>query len=590
MGRETSEKLLDKAWPIQSTNDIVDRGMWSGPTVYENALERLPVLKRVASRILTELVGGSLIVKSSRAPMYSDSGQEAVERTPDYLYPKFIRLSKIHWLLRTIIGARIREVMAPKWDIEPRFRKKCKKCKKEFQNPDIKECDICGSKRFDKPDKAQYDNFRILIGLELGRRLVIGEGKTFKDFLFSTLWYKISLADFYWCIGTTWEFDPDTRTVKRVPRGVYVLDGSITFPVIDDYGQFTSDEYFCPSCYKRQRLETKTDTFYSPDRDTNINWNDPKCPLCKESLERTAYVQKLDGDIVARFTKDEVIHSSAERIDPDFYGTTQIVAAIKLLYVIDYYDEYNLQITSHGHANQILGIEGADKNKAEEIRAVIQNQLQSKIRRDARTGESEFSLEPVMVIIGLDQGKRIIPVDISPKLSDMQSIDFYRLYVEKVAGLFGTTPVFINASTGNQNPNTSRIFIEVQNRTTRQDMSELEEPFNDLLLPRLGITDWVLRFGKIESRDELRDKQIILTNAQAVSLLLSAGFDVDLSEDGRDFTTSNKPTQPPLPRSREEAGRLPQDMDGAPKRTLPSGTEQGVPMQEPEQEEEKPEK
>jgi hypothetical protein len=582
-----SEKILDRVWPITSVDDIVGRGMWEGQIVHESALQRMPVLKRVASRLLTDLVGGSLIVKDSRAPVFAEGGETAVERTPEYLYPKFMQMSKIHWLLRTIMRARVGEVLTPGWDIQPRFKLKCRKCKKEFQNPDIKECDVCGSKRFDKPDIDQYDNVRRLLGLERGKRSLMGEGRTFNNFIYSTLWYKIALDDFYWELRHTKTFDTETQTVKRTPREIGVLDGSITFPVMNEYGEFTSTEYFCRTCYKAQRIKTGMDTFYDlRANDNRVNPNDPRCPECGEPLEQTAYIQKLSGKIVARFTKDEVIHSSADRVDPETFGMSKVVAAVKLLYVIDFYDEYNLQITSHGHANQILGIEGADKQKAEEIRAHIQNQLQSKIRRDARTGETEFSLEPIMVIIGLDQGKRIIPVDISPKLSEMQSIEFYRLYVEKVAGLFGVTPTFINIVEPGQNAQAARPNIDVQNRVTRQDMNDIENPFNDFLLPRFGITDWCLRFGKIESRDELRDKQIILTNAQAVSLLLSAGFEVDLSEDGRTFTTSNKPTNPPEARSRLEDGKIPQDLDGAPKRTMPSGEGDGVPIQEPEDDKE----
>ena len=581
--KKKNTKLIDRVWPIQSTDDIVSRGMWGGPIIHESALSRLPMLKRLASQILTDIVGGSLIVKESRAPMYGEGGEKAVERTPEYLYPKFLDLSKVHWLLRTIFRARIGEALAPKWDIESRFKLKCDKCGKEYQNPDIKKCEVCGKKKFSKPDADQYDDFRRLIGMERGERSRLGEGRTFKDFLYSTLWYLMSLDDFYWEIGHTRVFDPDTKTVKRVPRGVSVLDGSITFPVMNEYGQFTSTEYFCPVCYKEQRIKLKKDYYFDLSvSDPQVNPNDPRCPVCGEKLVQTAYIQKLNGDTVARFTKDEVIHGSSGRVDPGFYGMSKIIAAVKLLYCIDYYDEYNLQITSHGHANQILGIEGADKSKAEEIRAHIQNQLQSKTRRDPRTGESEFSLEPIMVIIGLDQGKRIIPVDISPNLSEMQSIEFYRLYVEKTAGLFGVNSIFINTGEEGKTPAGNRTSIEVQNRTTKQDHADVEDPFNDFLLPKLKITDWVLRFGKIESRDELRDKQIILTNTQAVSLLLAAGFDVDLSEDGKDFTTSSKPVNPPEDRSRLEEGKIPQDQDGAATRTMATGTAQGVPIQEPE--------
>ena len=164
----------------------------------------------------------------------------------------------------------------------------------------------------------------------------------------------------------------------------------------------------------------------------------------------------------------------------------------------------------------------------------------------------------------------------------MQSIEYYRLYVEKVCGLFGVSPIFVTLSEPGSGGIDARPQIDVQNRVTRQYMSDVEDPYNDFLLPRLGVTDWVLRFGKVESRDELRDKQIILTNIQAISLAGKAGYDVTVSEDGRNFTMSPKPVHPPEDRSREEAGKLPQDADGAASRTMATGTAQGVPLQEPE--------
>jgi len=414
------------------------------------------------------------------------------------------------------------------------------------------------------------------------KKSLVGEGRTFKEFLHSTLWYLLALDDFYWELGHITTLNIETKKPERVPRTARVLDGSITFPVMDEYGNFTSTEYFCPVCYKETRRETK--------HDEKVDIRDlkgiPSCKKCGGNLIQTAYVQKISGKIVARFGKDEVIHASSSRVDPEVFGMSKVIAAVKLLYIIDYIDEFNLQMMSHGHVSQILGIEGADKAKAEEIKTEISNQLRSKIRRDARTGETEFSLEPIIVILGLEEGRSILPVDISPKMSDMQSVEFYKLYVEKICGLFGVMSVFVNIPTGGGRGQIARPSIDVQNRVTRQHMTDVEGPFNDFLLPKLGITDWVLKFGKIESRDELRDKQIIQANVQAASLLLDAGFDVVMTEDGRNFTVSPKPVREPQPRSREESGRLPQDKDGPPMRTMPSGTGGGTPIQEPEEAEE----
>ena len=86
-----------------------------------------------------------------------------------------------------------------------------------------------------------------------------------------------------------------------------------------------------------------------------------------------------------------------------------------------------------------------------------------------------------------------------------------------MSGVFGVTPTFVSnveTQAGGQN---SRMEIDVQNRVTRRYMNDFLEPFNNQLLPLIGVTDWVLEFGNIESRDMLRDAQIKQTNIMAIS-------------------------------------------------------------------------
>ena len=581
-----SEYMLDQIVPLTSTEALITRGMYTGQVVHEDALSQLPFIPRVASRLLTDIFKANLIIEKSRQPVPDFvTGKRGVDiREPQYIYPKFMLLMKTHWLLRTIARALVGEVLAPGHDIDSRFRKKCSKCGKEFESSEVEECDFCHGKSFDDPDIEQYKKFRVLIGKEPGKpQTLVGEGRTFKEFLYSSLMYGIGLDDLYWEIGSKKEFNTEKKKIESVPGGVRVLDGTITLPVMDEYGNFTSPQYFCPVCYKATQLESRQDSYddirnYPPRTDPASL----KCKKCGGPLTQTAYVQKVGAKIVSRFGKDEVIHSSTSRIDPEVFGLSKIIAAVKLLYIIDYMDEYNLQIYGHGHANMILGIEGVDKNKAAEIQIQIMNQLSGQTRSDVRTGETGPNLEPVLVILGMESGKSMIPIDISPNLEAMQSIDYYRLYVEKVCGLFGVTPIFVNINDPNQSAS-ARPTIDVQNRVTRQWMDAIEEPFNDFLLPKLGITDWVLRFGKIESRDEQRDAQIKLTNAQAVKVLRDAGFEVEVDEDMTGYTVSPKPEEPSAGDTRQD------ELDGAPTRTTPGG-ESGVPILEPDVSEEGEEK
>ena len=164
--------------PIDSTENLIDRGIWHGRIIPENAIDRLPFIPRIASKILTNIVEAHLIEKGSRQPVTSFQSTQsgARVREPEYLYPQFILLYKTHWLLRTIARAIIGEVMAPGWDIEPRFRKKCDTCGAEYDNVETDECDICEGTSFSTPDIDQYKKFKGIIGLDtLKRNNVFGE-------------------------------------------------------------------------------------------------------------------------------------------------------------------------------------------------------------------------------------------------------------------------------------------------------------------------------------------------------------------------------------------------------------------------------
>jgi len=574
MADKRKKTILDKAFPIRDTNDILYRGMWGGPVVSDKFVDRLPFRQRLATKILMRI--GARWVEKSRQPVPAFTFDRGVKpRLPPYRYDELIQLSKTHWLLRQIFRAIIGEVINPRWTIQPKFKRKCATCGKEYNSPEVEQCEICEGTQFTKPDYKQY--------IEAERLLrEPGQDRTFVEFIRSTLWYLLALDDAYWEIGYSREYDPDTKKIKRVPRGIRVLDAAITQPVMDEFGNFNSTQYFCPVCYLEQYRETKQDTYVDI---RSLQDQDPKklkCKRCGEPLVQTGYIQKIGGNIIARWGKDEIVHVSSSRIDPEPYGQSKIVACLKHLMVINFMDEYNLQIYSHGHVNKLVVFPGADKSEIKQIERYIKNQLESKHKLDPQTGEAVSSLEPIMIFLGTEEGKNPDTIDLMVPLDQLQSIDYYRLYVEKVSGVFGVTPTFVSVTEGREGTISPRMELDVQNRVTRGYMKDIEDPFNNQLLPRLGITDWVLKFGKVESRDELRVAQIRQTNAMAVSILRSAGFEVEVAEDMMAFTVNPKATMPPQPRSRMESGRIPQDLDGAPTRTMPSGSETGVPIQEPE--------
>jgi len=255
---------------------------------------------------------------------------------------------------------------------------------------------------------------------------------------------------------------------------------------------------------------------------------------------------------------------------------SKIVGCLKHLLIIDFMDEYDLQTFSKGFVDKIIGIPGADKTKIEEIQKTVLNQLAAQTQIDSQTGEARQSLERVIIFIGLEQNGKPETIALMPTENELRSIEKYRLRVEKVSGVFGVTPLFTNTAEPDAGGTVARPRIDVQNRVTKGYMRDVEDPFNDQLLPRLKITDWVIHFGKIESRDMLREARIKQHIAMTVAVYENQGFDVEVSEDGLSFTVSPRRVRDPVANSRFTEGKMPQE------RTLPGGDTAGIPVEEPE--------
>ena len=525
------------------------------------------------------LNGNNVFLKRQQIPAYTQA-PGARARFPEVTYDELMTLSKNHWLLRQIFRAIISEVIGPRWIIVPRFKNKCKKCGKETDSPEVDACDICGGTDFAKPDVKQY-----MIFDELMKHPNTND-RDFSEFIRSSLWYDLALDDWYWEIIYEYAGMSRKGEWKTKPVGIRVLDATKVLPIMDVYGNLGNDQYFCPVCYESTQAKYRVDDYVTPKPG-----EDPstlKCKRCHGPLVQTAFVQKVGVKIVARWGKDEVIHNSSSRIDPQAFGMSKVLTSLKHLYILDFMDEYNLQTYSQGQISSILLIPGADDNAVRTLKEQMQAQLNTKEKTDVQTGKLVNQLQLVTAIVGADTSKgNPLHVPLMPPLKDLQSIPFYSLYVEKVMGVFGVTPIFASVTGLGTRQANYRMEVEVQNRTTNNYMNDLADPFNEKLLPKFGITDWLLEFSKVESRDALREAQIKLVNTQAVKLLSEGGWDVETASDMTSYTVGLKPTLPTQLGSQQPGKKgIPQDSDGAAMRTIATGTTQGVPMQEPSDSEE----
>jgi len=466
-----------------------------------------PILAKILTPIFKKL-GFTILKTMPVIPSYVFDTLPKI-RVPRYDYVRLMDEAQRSWILRLIFRSIIGEVITPQWTIQPKFKQKCRACGLEFQS--LTETCPCGSKDFRTPNIDEYQLVKALTTCP-------NPDYNFEEFLRATLWYALALDDYYWYI--TYEYLQDGT---RRPKYVTVADARFIFPVADRFGRLGGYEYFCPNCYK-------------PDADTFIDIRkQPKqlrCPDCKGELIQTAYVQRVQGKIIARFGKHEIVHGSLSRILPSLFGNPKIVTLWKIIKTIDAMDDYNWEVYSEGKVGSIIVFPKADQDRITEMKTRIEEEISKLEAPDIQTGRFKESKKIKQLFIGSPEPP--IRVRIMEDLTAMQSIEFYKLYITCACLVYGVMLVFAVIQPGRRKP---QLIIDVQNRVTREYQRSLENTFNLGLLPIFGIHDWELRFNEIEPKDKLRAAQIEHTKAATALTYLQGGFNVSIDDNGNLIVT-----------------------------------------------------
>jgi len=451
---------------------------------------------------------------------------EARIRKPLFDYISLFEVATTSWVLRKVFRAIIQESTRNRWHIAPRFKVKCDKCGKEY-NTSIDKCATkeCGGTTRE-PSQKQYLLFD---------RIMRKPNPDYKmdDFVRSSIFYDLALDDWYWSIA--YSYEPKTKNGKivldenkqavmiQVPKEIYVEDARFIFPIADEYGHLGNNEYFCPNCYD---LTPLTDTFYTAKPGEIV----PSCPLCQGPQKRTAYVQEIGGTIKARYSKDEIIHGSSSRVLPSLFGNSKIITVWKLVQTIASMDDYNWEVYTEGKVGSFLIFPGEDDIEVSARARKIEDELKRMDNRDVQTGRYRTSKKIRTIMTGMRKGNQPIRIPIMEDLKTMQSMEFYQLYNEAISAVYGVTPIFVSVAKGtNRNP---RMEIDVQARTTQDHQSNYSDLFNEELLLRFGITDWIWEFNPVEERDVTREASVEHTKAATALTWLRGGFQVKLTEAG----------------------------------------------------------
>jgi len=492
-------------------------------------------------RPIVGLFGKDIILKESRQkiPQYV-ANEPAQIREPRYDPESLWETWKHSWVLGAIERAISQEITRNGYDVVPRFKSKCKKCGKEYQETTEK-CD-CGSKRLSEPDMSQWQEAKRLITEP-------NPDYSFVQMLNSIIEYELALSNWYLEVG----FKRSRKLGLKSPKELYILDSRYIRPVANDFGHLGDNHYFCPSCYQKQIEAFNNGIIQHADIDEYIDvkqafLHDFHCEKCGSKLLQTCYVEIVNGEVQSRWDADEIIHGSKERVLPKLFGVSKLVELYKVVETLRHMDDYNWEVYSVGKVGKIVYLPEYDEHDIAVLQSRIEQELQKIAKRDIQSGQLRLSKKIRTQFVGGKRGAVPMEVhDIMSSLDQMQSREFYDLYVFASASIYGCQPIFMTFSERGRTGTTPILQIRVQDRTTKDYQGYIESVFNEKVFPIFGVTDWIFKFNKIEERDKLREAQIMNYKAATALTLVNAGFNVGFDENQElEITGKGKRQEPTM--------------------------------------------
>jgi len=416
----------------------------------ENIEVKMSRREKAAAWLSKNVFGVKVEKTMQRQPSFVFEPEPTIRR-PFYDYVNLYEVACNSWPLRRAFRAIIQESVRNWVSIVPKFKWKCTKCGKEYQStPDNKKCTVENCKGdLIEPSEEQRQKFQALIDKP-------NRDYGFKDFMKSSIFYDLALDDFYWIIA--YKYTPKTDKNNPVitdgqlmydkePAEIYVEDTRYLFPIADEYGHLGGYDWFCPNCYDLPEFPGDSPVVaIRPEESEEEQQKKKVCEYCSGPMLQTAYVEEVNGTVLARFTKDEVIHGSSASVKPALFGNSMIVSVWKIVNTILSMDNYNWEVYSKGKVGSIMGFPGEDQFEVDEKKTAIEEELRSLDSEDIQTGRYRTSPAIRTLFIGLKKDEKPIRIPIMEDLKAMQSLEFYKVYTEAVGEVYGVSPEFVSTS------------------------------------------------------------------------------------------------------------------------------------------------
>lgn len=425
-------------------------------------------------------------------------------------YGLLLDYADYHPVLRTVIEAIQREVSRTLRDknvlVQPRFIKKCLDCGAE-SHTEVDECRNCQGKNLKDPNPNQKLWLRAFLKDP-------NRDDELKDIVHSILRFLLVVDDWY-------------ISVAQNPWRIYVEDSRLIHLCYDKYGRLGNGQWFCVVCWDSEKNQ-KT---YDKKQATDFKF---KCEFCGGGLRETCFVNVVGGRIQRRFHRDPelpgfMIHRNSSPRLPRVYGSPKAIAVLRQLRTVTAMDVNLFYTYTKGRIEKILVMLGIPQEEANKIAGLMQEQ-KLKLTYDPLTGS--FTRVPTTFVMGAERATGVEVHDMMQSSEEMQSLEWWEKCAAVAGGVYGVQPIMQPGTEQTKTGYHQRMQVIVQKEAMEGYLEQIEEPFNETLLPVAGITDWIFKAGSVEARNELGDAQVWQAKVAAVVQAKQAGLDAKLTEEG----------------------------------------------------------
>jgi hypothetical protein len=308
-----------------------------------------------------------------------------------------------------------------------------------------------------------------------------------------------------------------------MPMALYAEDAGNIAIRYDKKGNIGDDTYFCDSCPLDREFTAE-----------EAQRHGMKCPDHRMPLKETAYVQFIEsaGRITARWAENEMIHGHLFHAAARLNGTPLLLSLMlpvgNILLMNEWFnDSYRDQRTPQGLT-------------------VFKGTPNESVKRLAQGVEKGVALNPhAMAWVGLPENKDVQFIKMLDTPVEMQSLDWYKNYIEEIHRTFGVAPVvggIIESGKSGQQPDMQRATNA--NFIAAIQICLAETYTNSALFEAFNVVNWYMGFPPGEEEDELMEAQTSGAWASAAAAWRNAGYDTALDEDGRVYPTEKSAVIP----------------------------------------------